>query len=384
MEMRSATRKGRARTLRYLLGVVAVCALAFGVPSSARPAEGDLLRTLNPPGAAFGVSVGFDGTRVYYTNFNGTTLFSVLPDGTAPLAVPIVGAAGGINAFSYDARRDIFWAAGGLTGREIYQLDQTGIATLAFTITNTPGNCKVGCLTLIDGMAYDGFSDTVWWSPDASRRVYEYTTTTTPAGPPGTFVRFFDVDIPPNDTAAQCGFNYSSGIAVATATQIYNVANGCRFIFRYSKTGVKESFFAYQGQRGEDAECDDVTFPVTAIWVRDVDGSIEAFEVIGECPVGGGPVVPCPPEDDDDDGDDEGRDDDGDDDGVDDEEESLFGNLLHDSDSDDDGIVDGNDDGDGDGEDDEDEDDDDECPDDDDEDGDGEDDEDEDDDEDDD
>jgi hypothetical protein len=199
-------------------------------------------------------------------------------------------------------------------------------------------------------------------SPDASQRVYEYTTT-------GTLVRFFDVNDPPNDTAAQCGFNYSSGIAVSTATQIYNVANGCRFIFRYSKTGVKESFFAYAGQRGEDAECDDVTFPVTAIWVRDVDGSIEAFEIIGECPVGGGGGA-CPPEED------------GDDDGVDDEDERLIlGNLLNDSDSDDDGIVDGNDDGNGNGEDDEDEDDDDDddCPEEDD-DGDGEDDEDEDDD----
>jgi 1-aminocyclopropane-1-carboxylate deaminase len=96
------------------------------------------------------VSVAFDGTRVYYTNFNGNTLFSVLPDGTAPLAVPIVGAAGGINAFFYDASRDMFWAAGGSTGRDIYLLDQTGIAVLQFVITNTPGNCDngFGCLAL--------------------------------------------------------------------------------------------------------------------------------------------------------------------------------------------------------------------------------------------
>lgn len=270
-----------------LLSVLAVLSLVVGlqVVTGASGAEGDLLRTLTPPNSGFGVSVAFDGTRVYYTNFNGVALHSVLADGTDYQTVPIVGSAGGINAFSYDVTRDQFWAAGGATGRDIYLMSKTGVAVLQFVLdaADTPGNCdnSFGCLALIDGMAYDGFSDTVWWSPDASQRVYQYDTL-------GNLMSSFDVNDPPNDTAAQCGFNYSSGIAVSSPTEIYNLANGCQFVFRYTKTGTKVSFFPYQGQRGEDAECDDATFPVTAIWIRDVNGPIQAFEIVGDCPVGGG------------------------------------------------------------------------------------------------
>jgi hypothetical protein len=102
---------------------------------------------------------------------------------------------------------------------------------------------------------------------------------------------YIDVNDPPNDMAPECGFNYSSGVA-AGANDLWLTADGCPHYFQYSKAGTKLASFPYDSGRAEDDECDNVTFaPLNALWVRDIDRRLAAFEQPIECKFGGG-VVP--------------------------------------------------------------------------------------------
>jgi hypothetical protein len=279
----------------FLLATV----LALFTSGAAVAAPGDKLRELHPADSAFGVTVAFDGQFLYYNNFNEAALHRIRPDGTGNAVFPVIGPAG-FNAFSFDVVRNAFWAADS-SGLGIWLIPDpapTAIsgtpvtAMLQFTInpaTDRPGNCDngFGCLALVDGLGYDGFDDTIWYSPDASQRIYHYSAmsfvTATFATP-----NYIDVNDPPNDMAPECGFNYSSGVA-AGASELWLTADGCPHYFEYSKTGVKLASFPYDAQRAEDDECDNVTFaPLNALWVRDVQGRLAAFEQPIECKFGGG------------------------------------------------------------------------------------------------
>ncbi|SRR6266508_144267 len=277
---------GRWRTWLALLGLVGALLVVVPLgPASAAP--GDKIADITPFDAGGGVSVAFDGTHLFYTQFSGTVLHRIGTDGVsdhldAPITDSATGSPVGIDAFSFDATRGLFWGA---SGTDIYQLSPSGSATLQFSVAgNLPGDCDngFGCLDLVDGLAYDASDDSIWYSPDASQRVYHFSTA-------GALLGFFDVNDPPNDMLAECGFNYNSGIA-AGLTSLYLGADGCPHYFRYSKAGLKEAAFAYEGERAEDFECDDVTFAVDVMWVRDAfDGHIRAFEIPeGTCAFGGG------------------------------------------------------------------------------------------------
>ena len=73
-----------------------------------------------PEGQVLSKSIAFDGRYLYYTEYNGTVLHRIdTPPAGGPSAatghidIAITGAPSGINAMSYDAGRDLFWAAGG-------------------------------------------------------------------------------------------------------------------------------------------------------------------------------------------------------------------------------------------------------------------------------
>src|SRR5919204_1021217 len=94
------------------------CALAaasavLAVAPGALAAPGDLKAEIKTD-SALGVSVAFDGTFLYYTDLDGMELSRISPSApTVITKIPIVGAPSGINAFTYDATRGVFWGAGG-------------------------------------------------------------------------------------------------------------------------------------------------------------------------------------------------------------------------------------------------------------------------------
>src|SRR3989442_3311256 len=160
------------------IGLILAMVLPFGRVQPAGAVPGDIIADVDATlaGAFGGVSVAFDGQFLYYTSFDSTVMhrIDVPPPGssvaTGHVTFPIVGAAAGINAFSWDATRLQFWGAGG-DGQSIYLLTRPttatpmSVATLQFLTTpaQRPGDCDngFGCSPLIDGFAYDGTDDTI-------------------------------------------------------------------------------------------------------------------------------------------------------------------------------------------------------------------------------
>lgn len=251
-------------------------------PAYSVPAEGSVLATLTGC-CGSGVGVGFDGVNLYWMDFSGATLHKIMTNGTFVADIPITG--GSATVISWDATRNVFWGA---QGTNIYKIASNGTATLAFSVAgNLPGDCNngFGCLSLVDGLNYDGSDDSIWYSPDASQRAYHYATN-------GTLLGFVDVNVPPNDMAPVCGFNYNSGVATGSDI-LYLGANGCNHIFKYAKNGTLLNSFSIGTGRTEDMECDDITFAANgtdAIWTKDAfDTELIAFAVPqSTCKFGGG------------------------------------------------------------------------------------------------
>jgi hypothetical protein len=293
----------RALMLLAVIGLIMV-----GVVQHAQAAAGDLIADVLIADDVFGNSVAFDGQYLYYTGFNGQTLHRINPppagssNATGHVSYPISGAPSGINALAYDAGRGMFWAGGG-DGLSIYLLSKTGQATLRLTVDpvgSRPGNCKWNCLTEINGLAYDRADDTLWYSPDASFRIYHYQTTgdllgraVLVSGRP-----YIDLDVPPNDPLPQCGYNNAAGLAVGGAHLFLRLATGqqtCPYYFEYGKDGTKIAWYRSDLPRAQDLECDNLTYTVSVFWARDsFDGHIRAYEqpAAGACVYGGGPTPP--------------------------------------------------------------------------------------------
>lgn len=275
----------RAGRLAVLAAAVALFGLGQG--ELAHAAVGDVRADL-AAGAPGGVSVAFDGTNLYYTDRNGVFLKSITPGGSARPSVPIVGAAG-LNALTYDATHDFFWAVDS-TGLGVYQVTREGFASLQFVLVpalDLPGLCDVptGCSAVVSGLAYDATSDSLWYAPQLSQRIYHVTTA-------GQLLGFFDTNDASGSLFPDCLTNGVSGLA-AGADSLYVAAGDCAKGFRYTKsdsqTALKLGSFKAPAGSG-DVECDDVTFPATVMWVRSVtDGHLRAVEVTpGTCAFGGG------------------------------------------------------------------------------------------------
>jgi hypothetical protein len=300
--------------------VIAAIALHRVVPAMA--AQGDLIaEVITPEGQGFtwarGISpsVAFDGQYLYYAEYAGAILhrIDVPPPGgphlaTGHVGIPIIGTSSGIMTLSYDASRDRFWAVGG-DGVSIYLLSKTGAATLVFTVdwmNDRPG-FQTGPFATETKIAYDGSDDTIWYSPDATSRIYHYHTSADALGTAALVAAtpYIDVDAAPNDIAAQCGYNQSSGVATGGANLFISVA-GCPYYFEYTKTGVKVAAHAYNFsgmQSSQDLECDNVSYGVAVLWIKEgYEGRIRAVELPsnGACGYGGGmpaagsPVTPTP------------------------------------------------------------------------------------------
>jgi hypothetical protein len=257
--------------LAALFAVVLVAFLAQPVFAQPLP-EGTVLTSWDS--GTGGVGLGFDGQYLYVPNgINATQLLifdtAGVPQGTLNLTC-------NIGNLSYDATRNVFWAGQMGAGASIYTIDpNTGVCTFQFDalpemIAN--GNCGGFCTWPFDGIDYDERDDTVRISPDGSTIIYNFNID-------GTLASSFG----PIDTSDPCGFNFSSGIATGQSEILYSATDGCDEVFKWDKdTGAKLDHFTIAAERNEAMECDNVTFrdgENDAIWVKDLNGPIQAFAV---------------------------------------------------------------------------------------------------------
>jgi hypothetical protein len=301
------------RRVVVALSVVPLLALqlVLGPAEPAAAAPGDLIADVvipEPWPASVAPSVAFDGLHLYYVGYAGEVLHRIdtpPPGGTTAATghvdTTITGAPSGIMTLSYDAGRDAFWAVGG-DGLSIYLLDKAGTATLAFTVAaEDRPNFHVGPFPTEVKIAYDRSDDTIWYSPDATARIYHYHTSPDALGTAQlvSATPYIDVDLPPNDMTPQCGYSQSSGVATGGAN-LFITASGCPYYFEYTKTGTKVAFYSYNlpaGFNTQDVECDDRTYGVPVLWIKDgFNGHIRAFEqpAAGACAFGGGAPSPAP------------------------------------------------------------------------------------------
>ena len=206
----------RIGLLRAAVVAVLPVILVGAQPVAAAP--GDVIADIIVPEVyvdpSYGIAkaVAYDGHNLYYAEYGGYTLHRIdmpPPGGpnqvTGHTDIPIIGALGGIMTIAYDSGRDKFWAVSG-DGTVIYLIDKMGLALRQFAIDQStlPGTCKEAKCEAEVKIAYDRTDDTIWYSPDTSRRVYHFQTTgdlldnavAVAANP------YFDVDVPPNDMNA--------------------------------------------------------------------------------------------------------------------------------------------------------------------------------------
>jgi hypothetical protein len=303
--MTKSVRRGGAAFITALLLQVMV----FSGPAAAAP--GDLVADVVVPDTyptQVAPSVAFDGQYLYYLNYGAAVLHRIDVPAAGPqtfatghVSMPVTGASG-LMTLSYDAGRDKFWAVGN-DGLTIYLLTKTGAATRVFTVDPVQDrpNFQTNQYATEVKIAYDRTDDTIWYSPDATTRIYHYSTAPDALGTAQLIsaTPYVDVGLTPNDMNAQCGYSQSSGIATGGASLFVSVA-GCNYLFEYTKTGNKVGFRAYNTYAGgspQDIECDDRSYAVPVFWIRDAwDGHLRAFEQsAGACGYGGGqpnPVVP--------------------------------------------------------------------------------------------
>jgi len=301
--------KNSLRWIRLpLMITLAIGAIGLYRVEPAKAARGDrIAEAITPEDNSFawarGISpnVAFDGSYLYYTEYAGSILhrIDVPPPGGPTLAtgqvnLPIMGSSSGIMTLAYDRRRDGFWAVGG-DGLSVYFLTKAGNATLAYRIdpsSDRPG-FQSGTFVTETKIAYDGTDDTIWYSPDATTRIYHYKVTPDALGTADlvTATPYIDVGVAPNDIAAQCGYSQSSGVAVGGAHLFVTVA-GCSYYFEYTKTGAKVGAYPYSVlESSQDAECDNVSYGVAVLWIKEgYKGRIVAIEQpsAGACVYGGG------------------------------------------------------------------------------------------------
>jgi len=294
------------------LAAIGLAALVFQIILLAGPATaapGDVVADVVIPDqypSNISPSVAFDGGGwLYYLGYGTPVLHRILvppaggvTPGQADTAIPITGASG-IMSIAYDKGRGVFWAVGN-DGLSIYDLSPRGDARLAFRVdplVDRPG-FQTGPYAAEVKIAYDAWDNSIWYSPDATTRIYHYGLSPDADGT-ARLLGYIDVGLPPNDMNAQCGYSQSSGIATG-GPNLFITVSGCSKLFEYTKTGQKVGWLDYNTYGGgspQDAECDDLSYGVPVIWIRDAwDGHIRAFELpAGACSYGGGPYPPVQP-----------------------------------------------------------------------------------------
>jgi hypothetical protein len=241
------------------------------------PPEGTIIGDFDSDVGAVGL--GFDGQFLYVPNgltSNELIVFDTNGNPQAPLNLSC-----DVGNISYDPTRGVFWGYSisfGPADALVYTINPlTGQCTFQFDALpamQANGDCGPdwNCMSPADGIDYDERDDTIRISPDGSKIIYNF-------NPDGTLAS----QIGPIDTTVPCGFDFSSGVATGASNVMYTATGGCDEVFKWDKdTGVKLGSFTIDAARNEGMECDSVTFSdlgTDAIWVKDLNGPIQAFAV---------------------------------------------------------------------------------------------------------
>lgn len=271
-----------------LVGTLVV-PLPLASTAAAAPPQGSLLADFVLP-ANTGFGVAFDGRHVFWLDENGDRLHRSTPQGVMAASIPISGCTA--EVISWDPIRQVFWSA---RGTVISQITMTGACTSRFDVADKLiGDCGGdSCSAIVDGLDYDPATDSLWYSPVETVRIYHFTPDGMPADP-----SYLDVDRTPNHISQECGFSANSGVASGAGGILFLSVDGCAKVFQFSQAGTKLGAFDVVGGSHRDMECDALSFAAQdsdAVWIKDgVDGHLRAFAVTrGSCAAA--PPPPPPP-----------------------------------------------------------------------------------------
>ena len=281
------------------LGVLVLSGM-FGSPGlRAHAATGAFVHQTNfgqDCSSGIGVGITYDGTYLWYSCYASGGSDDLIR------ADPLTGAVsahynidGGLGSLAYDSGRNVIWAAqaggsgfgGPLGACVIAEIPLTASHDLdtGKTIATIPAP---QCEGIVDGLAYDGGTDQLYWSPDVSSTIWLLTTT-------GAVVTTFSPD-----TSTGCG---NSGVGLGGSI-LYEGFNGCSavvgvdksthaFLFKFSTLDATGAPF-----RDESLTCDPNTFASSGqqvMWTKDAYSPMlaVAYEIpAGSCGSGGQPVPP--------------------------------------------------------------------------------------------
>ena len=216
--------------------------------------------TVTLPNTSF-VGGTFDGT--YYMapeGVNGIIRIYTPPvggNGAATLVATKDASPNNIGAITWDPNRGMLWGA---FADNVYLID-LGNKTVSGPVVSSTFmfNPGVGGSGLIDGIAYDGGDDTLYYSPDVDLNVYQFSLGTDINGANPALGTLMNTIAPENAGGVADGL--VSGVAIGSANTLYIGRNGDQEIRRVDKTpGAFVSTFAQTVGRAEDLVCDSVTY----------------------------------------------------------------------------------------------------------------------------
>jgi hypothetical protein len=287
----------------------------------------------NDCGSGVGIGITFDGTNLWYSCYNSklqtNTNDLYKADPTTGAVIASYDIAGGMGALAYDATRNVIWAGEGdgyngppwpfdNTAKVIQiPLDSNknatnGVFTQAFPVpqaySSPPGGA--GSEDIVDGLAYDAATDTIYIHYDFATTFQAYTASTgaflasnpeSPGIPSGTPV------ITPQPGAN--GLCVLSGLALG-GTVLFEGSDYCDHVWAVDKTALSPDFdfdistavSSFTGFDEKTLTCDTKTFFPSlgdhALWVKEPFSpqTAYAFDIpLNSCGIGGQPAPTTTP-----------------------------------------------------------------------------------------
>jgi hypothetical protein len=251
-----------------------------GMVRPAAAATGDFVHeTTFSVDCSIGVGIAYDGQHLWYSCYY---------EGTIHRADPLTGVVdysystglSGIGAMAFDSARNAIWFDGGNGNVYLAQLDASKQVTSVALAFNHPEYSS-----LVDGLAYDGTDDTLYYSGDVQATIYHYKSD-------GTLLGSFSW------AGNGCG---NSGLAIG-GNLLFEGSDGCTHVWVADKSSTSTIVYDFStvalgdsSFRDEDLECDPNTFAASnqeVMWSKEAYSPMRAiaFEIqSGTCGSGGQP-----------------------------------------------------------------------------------------------
>lgn len=274
VDLRGSRRRAAIRLGLALLVALPVLLVEPAVEEAAA-ANGDLVASVTfsqscPSG--IGVGVAFDGSNLWYSCYRSSVDLRRADVKTGQVSASY-NIASGLGALAYDASRNAIWAGwGGTNTGSVYliQLD-AGRNVTGSVVRFNAGAHAVDC-GLLDGLAYDAGTDTLYLSDDCATTIHHYDTAGNHLtdGPNGT-----------GDFSWAGSGCSNSGLAIGDQL-LFESSDGCSTIWAVDKDAPSTVLFSFStvvpgdpNFRDEGLACDPVTF---ASQGRHILWSKEAYE----------------------------------------------------------------------------------------------------------